>query len=155
MTLSARRSGASIASFGVVFPSTAHPSSLPGFLAAAEEAGLAEVWVVEDCCRSAGFSLAATALARSDFLSVGIGLAPAAVRNPVIAAMEAAPLLRIQLDSLTRISYLATAARADEVAEYVIGGGEFRKLKDAEGKPLSDARLIRHAERIHPWIKGV
>ncbi len=67
----------------------------------------------------------------------------------------AAPLLRMQLDSLTRLAYIATAPRADEVAEYVIGGGEFRKLKDAEGRRLTDARLIEHAEETHPWVKGV
>ncbi len=67
----------------------------------------------------------------------------------------AAPVLRMQLDSLTRLAYMANAPRADEVAEYVIKGGEFRKLTDGEGKPLSDARLIEHAKATHPWIKDV
>lgn len=67
----------------------------------------------------------------------------------------AAPILRMQLDSLTRLAYLATAPRADEVAEYVIGGGEFRKLRDEDNRKLTDARLIEHAEEPHPWIKGV
>jgi len=67
----------------------------------------------------------------------------------------AAPLLRMQLDSLTRLAYIATAPRADEVAEYVIGGGEFRRLKDAEKRRLTDARLIEHAEETHPWVKDV
>jgi hypothetical protein len=67
----------------------------------------------------------------------------------------AAPLLRIQLDSLTRLSYMARAPRADEVAEYVISGGEFRKLKDAEGRRLGDRRLIEHARDAHPWVEDV
>ena len=67
----------------------------------------------------------------------------------------AAPVLRMQLDSLTRLAYMANAPRADEVAEYVIKGGEFRKLADSEGKPLSDARLIEHAKATHPWVKDV
>ena len=67
----------------------------------------------------------------------------------------AAPLLRMQLDSLIRLAYIATAPRADEVAEYVIGGGEFRKLKDVEKRRLTDARLIEHADEAHPWVKGV
>jgi hypothetical protein len=67
----------------------------------------------------------------------------------------AAPLLRMQLDSLTRLAYLASAPRSDEVADYVIKGGEFRKLTDSEGKALTDARLIRHAEATHPWVKEV
>jgi hypothetical protein len=67
----------------------------------------------------------------------------------------AAPLLRMQLDSLTRLAYIASAPRADEVAEYIIGGGEFRKLKDTENRRLTDARLIEHAEPTHPWVKDV
>lgn len=67
----------------------------------------------------------------------------------------AAPVLRMQMDSLTRLAYIAHAPKADEVADYLIGGGEFRKLKDSEGKRLTDARLIEHAEAGHPWIKDV
>ncbi len=67
----------------------------------------------------------------------------------------AAPVLRMQMDSLTRLAYIANAPKADEVAAYLIGGGEFRKLTDAQGKRLTDARLIEHAEATHPWIKDV
>jgi hypothetical protein len=56
----------------------------------------------------------------------------------------------MQLDSLTRLAYIATAPQADEVAEYVIGGGEFRKLKDVEKRRLTDGRLIEHVEETHP-----
>lgn len=70
--------------------------------------------------------------------------------NPVVAA----PLLRLQLDSLVRTAYVARA-QADEVVLYVIGGGEFRRLKDAEGELLTDARLLHHAARMHPWVSDV
>ncbi len=71
--------------------------------------------------------------------------------NPAVMA----PLVRLQIDSLVRVSYLAKAPKVDDVALYLIGGGEFRGLKDADGKNLSDRRLIEHAEEIHPWIDDV
>jgi 5,10-methylenetetrahydromethanopterin reductase len=82
-------------SIGVVFPARAAVESLPAFAARAEQAGLDELWVVEDCFLSGGLTMAATALAVTDELRVGIGLLPAAVRNPAIAAMEIATLARL------------------------------------------------------------
>ena len=67
----------------------------------------------------------------------------------------AAPILRMQIDSLTRMAYMAAAPSADEIALHVIGGGEFRELKDAEKGKLTDRRLIEHAEEAHPWIEPV
>jgi len=71
--------------------------------------------------------------------------------NPIVAA----PLLRMQIDSLVRLSYMANAPSADAVVQHIVGGGEFRTLKDAEGKRLTDRRLLEHAENGHPWIAPV
>jgi hypothetical protein len=71
--------------------------------------------------------------------------------NPAVMA----PLVRLQIDSLVRVSYLAKAPKVEDVAWHLIGGGEFRGLKDADGKPLTDRRLIEHAEELHPWIDDV
>jgi len=71
--------------------------------------------------------------------------------NPIVAA----PLLRMQLDSLVRVSYVARAPRADEVAADIVRGGEFRKFKDAHGKRLTDARLVELAKPHHPWVPNV
>ncbi len=48
--------------------------------------------------------------------------------------ISAAPILRLQLDNLTRLSYVCRAPRADEVADAVIKGVEFRHMRDADGK---------------------
>ena len=69
--------------------------------------------------------------------------------------MVAAPLLRMQLDNLVRMSYMATAPDAGDVARHVLAGGQFRKLKDREGKLLTDARLLHHAEQAHAWVAPV
>jgi hypothetical protein len=71
--------------------------------------------------------------------------------NPAVMA----PLVRLQIDSLVRVSYLAKAPKVEEVAVHLIKGGEFRTLKDADEKNLSDKRLIEHAQKVHPWIDDV
>ncbi len=57
-----------------------------------ESVGIQQLWIIEDCFFTAGVSLAATALAVTDELTVGIGIMPAVARNPAITAMEIATL---------------------------------------------------------------
>jgi alkanesulfonate monooxygenase SsuD/methylene tetrahydromethanopterin reductase-like flavin-dependent oxidoreductase (luciferase family) len=71
------------------------PEHLPGFARRAEDAGFDELWVVEDCFYGSGIASAATALTSTDSITVGIGIMPAVVRNPVFAAMEIATLARL------------------------------------------------------------
>lgn len=42
--------------------------------------------------------------------------------NPIVAA----PLLRMQIDNLVRLSYMARAPSATDVARYLVGGGRSR-----------------------------
>lgn len=67
----------------------------------------------------------------------------------------AAPLLRLQLDTLFRACYLATRADADELTGRLLAGEEFRKIKDADGKNLTDARLQDLARPHHEWALAV
>ena len=60
-----------------------------------EADGVDQLWVIEDCFYTAGVSLAATALARTERLTVGIGILPAVARNPAITAMEIATLANL------------------------------------------------------------
>src|ERR671916_3094811 len=71
------------------------PEELPAFARGAERHGFAELWVVEDCFLAGGPTMAATGLAVTGRLRVGIGLLPAAVRNPAVVAMELAGLARL------------------------------------------------------------
>lgn len=80
---------------GAVFPALADARELPMFAARAEELGFAELWVIEDCFLSGGIALAATALAVTRSIVVGIGLLPASVRNPATVAMDLATLASI------------------------------------------------------------
>jgi alkanesulfonate monooxygenase SsuD/methylene tetrahydromethanopterin reductase-like flavin-dependent oxidoreductase (luciferase family) len=70
------------------------PESLRAIARAAEEAGLEELWLWEDCFLNGGISSAAAALAWTENLKVGIGIMPVPVRNVAITAMEIATLAR-------------------------------------------------------------
>jgi 5,10-methylenetetrahydromethanopterin reductase len=61
----------------------------------AEDAGFAELWVCEDLGFAGGIAQAAVALAATDRIRVGLGIAPAAVRNPMYLAMEFGSLARM------------------------------------------------------------
>jgi 5,10-methylenetetrahydromethanopterin reductase len=80
---------------GVMFRREHAPEHLRGFARRAEEAGFDELWVVEDCFYTSGIACAATALASTTSIRVGVGIMPAVVRNPVFAAMEIAGLARL------------------------------------------------------------
>lgn len=80
---------------GVMFRREHAPEQLPDFARRAEEAGFDELWVVEDCFYTSGIASAATALAGTGSITVGLGIMPAVVRNPVFAAMEIATLARL------------------------------------------------------------
>jgi alkanesulfonate monooxygenase SsuD/methylene tetrahydromethanopterin reductase-like flavin-dependent oxidoreductase (luciferase family) len=80
---------------GVIFTADRPPEKLPAFAAAAEAARLDELWLWEDCFYAGGVAAAATALAATERISVGIGILPAVFRNPVACAMELATLARL------------------------------------------------------------
>jgi len=69
----------------------------------AEAAGLAELWLWEDCFLEGGLTAAALALAWSERLRVGVGLLPVPLRNPALAAMEIATLARVFPERLTMV----------------------------------------------------
>ena len=68
-----------------------YPAAAVGeFAQRLEAGGVDQLWIIEDCFYTAGISLAATALARTERLQVGLGILPAVARNPAITAMELA-----------------------------------------------------------------
>jgi alkanesulfonate monooxygenase SsuD/methylene tetrahydromethanopterin reductase-like flavin-dependent oxidoreductase (luciferase family) len=80
---------------GVVFRPQLPPERLQEFIASAEAGGLDDVWLWEDCYLEGGVASAATALAWSSSLRIGLGLMPVPFRNPALAAMEIASLARL------------------------------------------------------------
>lgn len=77
---------------GIVFRPQLPPERLREVIASAEAVGLDDVWMWEDCFLEGGLTCAAAALAWSSSLRIGLGLMPAPLRNPALAAMEIATL---------------------------------------------------------------
>jgi alkanesulfonate monooxygenase SsuD/methylene tetrahydromethanopterin reductase-like flavin-dependent oxidoreductase (luciferase family) len=71
------------------------PERLRSVARAADEAGLDELWLWEDCFLESGVATAAAALAWTERLRVGVGLLPVPLRNVAITAMEVATLDRL------------------------------------------------------------
>ena len=82
-------------SLGVVFRPQVPPEQLRAVARAADEAGLEELWLWEDCFWQSGIAAASAALGASERLRVGIGLMPVPFRNVAIASMEIATLERM------------------------------------------------------------
>lgn len=80
---------------GIVMPRDLPASTMREFAQRTDRLGFDELWVVEDLGYADGFVQAATALAVTENLSVGVGILPAAVRNPVFLAMEIATLANL------------------------------------------------------------
>ena len=80
---------------GVGFRPQVPPERLRAVARAADGAGLAELWLWEDCFLEGGVATAAAALASTERLRVGVGLLPVPLRNVAVAAMEAATLHRL------------------------------------------------------------
>jgi alkanesulfonate monooxygenase SsuD/methylene tetrahydromethanopterin reductase-like flavin-dependent oxidoreductase (luciferase family) len=80
---------------GVMFRCQAAPEEVPGFARRAEELGYAELWLVEDCFFAGAVGPAAAALAATESIRVGLGVLPAVLRNPALAALELTALARM------------------------------------------------------------
>ncbi|MEU4835728.1 LLM class flavin-dependent oxidoreductase [Streptosporangium sp. NPDC023615] len=80
---------------GVMFDRDLPPESLVPFARHLDAAEVDDLWVVEDLGWTGAVSSAATALAVTERLRVGIGIAPAPLRNPALLAMELGNLARL------------------------------------------------------------
>jgi alkanesulfonate monooxygenase SsuD/methylene tetrahydromethanopterin reductase-like flavin-dependent oxidoreductase (luciferase family) len=80
---------------GAVFLPQLPPERLRAVALAADESGLDELWLWEDCFREGGMTTCAAALAWTERLRVGVGVFPVPLRNVALTAMEVASLTRM------------------------------------------------------------
>jgi 5,10-methylenetetrahydromethanopterin reductase len=86
---------------GVLVPPRLPAGELVGYAQQAEQLGFHEVWVAEDCFLHGAFVQAATILASTTSLQVGLGIIPGPARNVAFAAMEVATLAGMHPGRLT------------------------------------------------------
>ena len=84
-----------------IFTPDQPPERLGAVAAAAEAAGLAELWVWEDCFKESGIASATAVLASTSHVNVAIGLLPVPLRNVALTAMEIATIARLFPGRLT------------------------------------------------------
>ena len=131
------------ARIGVVFRPDFSPDTLRDTASAADRAGVAELWLWEDCFLQGGIAAAAVALASSETLTVGLGVLPAPLRKTV---RTLASILRVA-ESLDRshtqtISSLDFRDRGDDALLQVHTTG------DAELEVWATNRHLQPFERI-------
>ncbi len=80
---------------GVVLGSHMPPEQIVRTASRAEKLGFGELWYSEDCFFSGAFAGIASALAATERLPVGLGIASAVTRHPALLAMECATLSRL------------------------------------------------------------
>jgi alkanesulfonate monooxygenase SsuD/methylene tetrahydromethanopterin reductase-like flavin-dependent oxidoreductase (luciferase family) len=80
---------------GAIFLPQTPPERLRDVARAADEAGLEQLWLWEDCFLAGGIAAASAALAWTTRLRVGIGILPVPLRNVALTAMELATLHRM------------------------------------------------------------
>ncbi|HEY3904476.1 MAG TPA: LLM class flavin-dependent oxidoreductase [Streptosporangiaceae bacterium] len=86
---------------GIVVSAQLPATEFAAYLRRIEQLGFYSAWLVDDFCFHGGFAQAATALAATSSLRVGIGVLPAAARNVVFTAMEVATLAEMHPGRLT------------------------------------------------------
>jgi len=67
----------------------------------------------------------------------------------------AAPLVRLHLDSLLRFSAIWLVKDPHGLADDIWDGKHVRKLKDKNGKLMTDQYLVECLAKESPWVKGV
>jgi alkanesulfonate monooxygenase SsuD/methylene tetrahydromethanopterin reductase-like flavin-dependent oxidoreductase (luciferase family) len=128
-----------VATLAVIFPPTQPPERLAAVAAAAEAAGLPELWVWEDCFSGSGIATATAILAATSRVRVGIGLLPVPLRNVALTAMELATIGRLFPGRLTA----------------GVGHGVLEWMAQVGGRVESPMTLLReYTEALYALLHG-
>jgi 5,10-methylenetetrahydromethanopterin reductase len=127
-----------VPTLGVVLVPTLPPEALHP-LALAADRHLDELWLWEDCFKESSIAAAGAALAWTERVRVGIGLAPVPLRNVALLAMELATLHRLFPGRLLP----------------GIGHGVQDWMAQVGARPASPLTLLReHAEALRRLLDG-
>lgn len=111
--------------------------------------------------KGAGVMAKSTDLSHSDFFTFGAlrrTLAQARGFRDLIEARNfpcAAAILRLQIDTAMRMNALSLVVDPDATCKAVLDGEQFNRLKDRDGKRMSDLYLRAKLAERHAWIGPV
>jgi alkanesulfonate monooxygenase SsuD/methylene tetrahydromethanopterin reductase-like flavin-dependent oxidoreductase (luciferase family) len=74
--------GGGVVTLAAIFPPTQPPERIGAVAAAADAAGLAQLWVWEDCFKESGIATATAMLAGTSQVNLAIGLLPCRCATP-------------------------------------------------------------------------
>ncbi|MFK8907151.1 LLM class flavin-dependent oxidoreductase [Streptomyces sp. YS-3] len=124
---------------GVMLPRDLPAHQLFAYARRAEELGFDQVWVVEDLGWRGGIAQAASVLAATTRITVGIGILPAGARNVCFTAMELATLAQLHPGRLIA----------------GIGHGMPDWMRQAGSRPASPLTLIKeYATALRLLLRG-
>jgi alkanesulfonate monooxygenase SsuD/methylene tetrahydromethanopterin reductase-like flavin-dependent oxidoreductase (luciferase family) len=83
------------AALGVVLPPDLPSELFPAYARRADELGLDELWVFEDCFLRGGIAQASVALSITSRIRVGVGILPAGARNVAFASLDISTLAEL------------------------------------------------------------
>ncbi len=69
--------------------------------------------------------------------------------------ISAAPILRLQLDNLLRLSAVWQVENPHDFASDIMGGKQVNEIKNREGEKMYDKLLARNLEKDFPWVISV
>lgn len=146
------------------------PARLIEVARAAEDAGYDSIWVIEDCFWGGGMTAAATVLACTSRVHVGLGIAPAPLRNPALLAMETSVLASLHPGRFVlgighgvqswmgqagaRVDSPMTLLRETTLAVAALLRGE-KVSTDGRYVYLDGVRLVHAPEVVPPIVLGV
>lgn len=155
---------------GVLFHRERPTTDLPGFARELDASGVEDLWVVEDLTWAGSIATAATALALTERVRVGIGVIPAPFRNPALLAMELGALAELYPNRLVAgvghgvQSWMAqVGAKADSpltlLAEVVVATRRLLagETVTTEGRyvRMSEVALVHRPPVAPPVVTGV
>lgn len=67
----------------------------------------------------------------------------------------AAPMIRLQIDTLLRLSYLSTLEDREDISRKLLSGERINNIEGKDGKKLNDYNLKKYATGTFPWINEI
>ena len=96
-----------------------------------------------------------------DFIVIGAVKRSLSLASGLLALIEAKNMvcaravLRMQLDTITRLYAYLYAEDPEQMAKAILGGAPLNKFKSTDGKLLRDGYLVDRLSERFPWVRKV